>query len=163
MRSLTFIPLLGEGGSWGIGGSVISNSKKTRLRRRNNLGRSSCFDWTIMYDKDKHTNILLSLFISMQLVCPQVFGCEWHAEMKAADATNGLDWMLLLCGRSAPLPLLFSFDLWSLEKHTSFFSDHGICIKLSMQKIVTNLCWELWVYFEYFFYNTIYFIYPKIN
>lgn len=66
------------------------------------------------------TNIptfFLSLFISMQLVCPQVFGCEWHAEMKAADATNGLDWMLLLCGRSAPLPLLFSLDLWSLKKH----------------------------------------------
>jgi hypothetical protein len=42
-----------------------------------------------MYDKDKHTNILpLSLKISMQLLCHQVFGCEWHAEMKAEDTTN---------------------------------------------------------------------------
>ena len=40
-------------------------SKKTRLRRRNNLGRSSCFDWTIMYDKDKHTNIPFSLSSSL--------------------------------------------------------------------------------------------------
>jgi len=24
----------------------------------------------------------------MQVLCLQVFGCEWHAQMKAADTTN---------------------------------------------------------------------------
>ena len=52
----------------------------------------------------------------MQLLCPQAFGCEWHAEVKAADTTNALDWMFLLCSRSAPPPLhYFSLDLRSLK------------------------------------------------
>lgn len=39
-----------------------------------------------MYDKDKHTNIR-SLCLSQYRFCLGVFGWEWHAEMKAADAT----------------------------------------------------------------------------
>lgn len=39
-----------------------------------------------VYDKDKHTNIL-SLCLSQYRFCLGVFVREWHADMKAADAT----------------------------------------------------------------------------
>lgn len=44
----------------------------------------------------------------MQLLCHQVFGCEWHAEMKAADTTNA--WLGFFFYAAEAPPLLFSLD-----------------------------------------------------
>jgi len=44
----------------------------------------------------------------MQLLCPQVFGCEWHAAMKAADATNASIGCFFYAAE-APPPLLYYF------------------------------------------------------
>jgi len=66
-----------------------------------------------MYDKDKHTNILLSLFISMQLLCPQVFGSQWHAQIKAADATNASIGCFFYAAEAPPSSPLLSSPLLS--------------------------------------------------
>lgn len=62
-----------------------------------------------MYDKDKHTNIL-SLCLSHYSFCLGVFGWEWHAEMKAADATvAGLDASSFCAAQTLPPPQLYYF------------------------------------------------------
>ncbi|KAK7363841.1 hypothetical protein VNO77_06000 [Canavalia gladiata] len=59
-------PILQLWGWWslfgGLGLDIIVRAKRTRaIGKKDDPGRSSCFDQTIVYDKDKHTNILLSL------------------------------------------------------------------------------------------------------
>jgi hypothetical protein len=60
-----------------------------------------------------------SIFIlSMQVLCPKVFGCEWHAEMKAADTINmlRLDVMyFLLCTIVAYIQYYFVYRCLMFE------------------------------------------------
>lgn len=62
------------------------------------------------------TNIptfFISLFISMQHVCLHMFGCEWHAEMKAADTTKAQIGCFFKCPPPL-LPLLFSLEIFEV-------------------------------------------------
>lgn len=87
---LTFL-FVGRRGSWRIGGSV--RGTRQGLEGGIILGDHHALIEQLCTTRSNIPTFFLSLFLSMQLLCHQVFGCEWHAEMKAADTTNaiGLD------------------------------------------------------------------------